>query len=63
MKTEHPKGYIPVISSQEEMENFIDAVSDALCWLDGFKAGGGEYSPSSVHTLRDLNIRLKDALK
>lgn len=36
------------------------ALSDIICWMDGFQAGGGVYSPQSIETLRNLNIALKN---
>jgi hypothetical protein len=44
----------------ENAERFAFALSDVLCWLDGFKAGGGVYSPGSTEDLRDLNRACKD---
>jgi hypothetical protein len=46
--------------TEKEAENYSDALSDVLCWMDGFKAGGGVYFPDSVETLRNLNLRMKD---
>ena len=41
-------------------ERFSMALSDVICWMDGFKAGGGVYSPGSIEDLRDLNHACKD---
>lgn len=40
-------------------ERFEDALSDFLCWMDGYRAGGGLYSPCSVEDLRELRETLK----
>jgi hypothetical protein len=45
--------------SPEKVENASLALSDILCWMDGFLAGGGTYNPGSLECLRDLNIGLK----
>lgn len=45
--------------SPEKAEQYSHALSDVLCWLDGFKAGGGVYFPDSTETLRDLNLAMK----
>ena len=38
-----------------------DALADALCWFQGFRAANPEAAlPGSLDTLRDLNIVLKD---
>ena len=41
-------------------ERFSWALSDIICWMDGFRSGGGTYSPNSIEVLRDLNRCLKD---
>lgn len=43
----------------EKVESYTYALSDLLCWMDGFKAAGGVYSPGSLDALRDLNCNLK----
>lgn len=43
-----------------QAEVWSDALSDILCWLDGFKAGGGVYFPDSTEALRDLNRKMKE---
>ena len=51
--------------SNEEAENFSDALSDILCWTRGFFAGLGENisnAPIGVEELRVLNIKLKAAI-
>lgn len=42
-----------------DKERFEDALSDVLCWLNGFKAGGGEYSPETQLVLRDLRDKIR----
>ena len=51
--------------SVRDAEKFSHALSDILCWCRGFRAGLGENlsnEPIGDNTLRDLNIKLKDAL-
>lgn len=43
----------------KELERFDFALSDVLCWMSGFKAAGGDYSPGTEGALRDL----RDALR
>ena len=43
----------------EKLDEFTFALSDFLCWIDGFRAGGGTYSPDSQESLRNLNDALK----
>lgn len=43
----------------EKVDDYCNALSDVLCWLDGFKAGGGVYSPQTQESLRNLNNGLK----
>ena len=43
----------------EKLEKYGYALSDLLCWLDGFRAAGGVYSPQTQETLRDLNCAIK----
>lgn len=42
----------------KELERFDYALSDVLYWLSGFTAAGGDYSPGTQQSLRDL----RDAL-
>lgn len=37
------------------------ALSDILCWLNGFTQGGGEYSPETQYTLRDIRDMIRRA--
>ena len=50
------------MGDRQSIEDISYALSDVLCWLDGFRAGGGSYSPGSHEKLRELNIKLKAAL-
>lgn len=43
----------------EKVDTYCNAMSDVLCWLQGFVAGGGEYGPGTIETLRNLNDALK----
>ena len=45
----------------DKKDSFCDALADVLCWLDGFQAGGGTYSPGSTNTLRDLRDTIERA--
>lgn len=47
--------------SNEDKERFDYALSDILCWLDGFTQGGGAYSPDSQNALRDLRDVIRRA--
>ncbi|HUD73754.1 MAG TPA: hypothetical protein VMQ76_01680 [Terracidiphilus sp.] len=40
----------------DQHERFDDALSDALCWLDGFVAAGGLYAPGTLNVLRAFRI-------
>lgn len=64
MKTEISKtGYIPIHNTNlAQAKEYQEALSDFLCWIDGFKAAGGTYSPGSHERLRELNAKLKDTL-
>lgn len=42
-----------------KLEGYTNALSDLLCWMDGFQAAGGKYSPSTLEVLRDLNCAIK----
>ena len=48
--------------SAERAEAVSSAISDFLCWIQGFKAAGGEYS-GDCETLRDFNIKVKEAIR
>ena len=45
-----------------DLERFDDALSDFMCWMGGFKAGGGKYSPGTEDSIRALRIVLNRAL-
>ncbi len=44
---------------EEQMDHFCNAMSDILCWMDGFRAAGGTYAPGSIESLRQLSDALK----
>ncbi len=48
-------------------ENIDYAISDILCWLEGYLAGAKEgYDPllsPAIEKIRNLNIELKEKLK
>jgi hypothetical protein len=46
--------------TQKEIQSYSSALSDFLCWIDGFEAAGGKYSPGSKEEIRTLSIKLKD---
>ena len=49
--------------TREQCQGYADSLSDIICWMEGFQAGGGRYSPQSIDPLRDLNIKLKEMHK
>jgi hypothetical protein len=59
---EKPIGYIPLEMSLMDAKIASEALCDVLCWLDGFKAAGGTYSPGTIEVLRVLSCKLKDTL-
>jgi hypothetical protein len=48
--------------SPEKVEEYRYAMADVLCWLDGFKSGGGTYTPG-VETLRNLHDALESVAR
>ena len=44
---------------QEVLSEYTNAMADILCWLGGFQAAGGIYSPSTFESLRSLSDALK----
>ncbi len=38
----------------EKLANYSFAMADVICWLAGFTAAGGSYSPGSIETLRNI---------
>lgn len=51
--------YINVPIREDKKDQIEWALSDILCWMDGFKAAGGIYHPDSIEILRDLNTTIK----
>lgn len=52
----------------EKADEYSGAISDVLCWLRGFQAAhhgrdGAPPMPPEWEVLRDLNIRIKNALR
>jgi|GEM_PF-5754989 len=47
----------------DQCTTYAESLSDFLCWMEGFRAAGGTYSPQSIEPLRDLNLRLKEMLR
>jgi len=62
-ETPEPIPPLPIIANyyfqQEKLAAYSNALSDVLCWLDGFTSGGGIYSPQTQEVLRDLNCAVK----
>lgn len=50
--------FYSIVVNESNHKKFDDALSDVLCWLDGYQAAGGTYSPGSVEVLRDLRARI-----
>ena len=49
--------------TNEELIVFNEALADVNCWLSGFIAAGGEYSPGTRNTLKELKIKFDQLLK
>ena len=51
--------------SAEQADEYSCALADVLCWFDGFLMGKGDDArmPPGWHTLRELNIDLKDHIQ
>lgn len=49
------------ILTQSELDAADHALSDILCWMDGFLAAGGKYGPETLEELRTLRTRLHRA--
>lgn len=62
-ETPPPLPQLPIIANYyfqaEKLDAYSFALSDLLCWMDGFTAAGGTYSPGTLETLRDLNCAIK----
>ena len=39
---------------EDKRESWDDALSDVLCWMNGFISAGGNYSPETLGQLKDL---------
>jgi len=52
--------------SESQAKQIQDAISDLLCWSNGFMAAKGEdfrFGPMGVDTIRELRIALKSAIR
>lgn len=38
----------------KKLESVDHAIADFTCWMNGFMAAGGNYSPGSTHVLQDF---------
>lgn len=47
--------------TDREKENYIGALSDFLCWIEGFKAAGGKYLPETEAAFIRLKSSISDA--
>ena len=50
-----------LILTETKRDLYDQAMADVLCWLNGFTSAGKEYSPGSLHVLRDLADDIKRA--
>ena len=56
--------YFPLAGvTYEQATSFSDSLSDVICWMEGFKSGGGNYSPGSLEELKELNIKIKEGIR
>lgn len=46
--------FVCITVEDSKKDSFACAIADVVCWMDGFQAGGGTYSPGSLGALRDL---------
>ena len=46
--------------SNDELIAFTNALADVNCWLAGFVAAGGEYSPGTRQALKTLKLKLDE---
>lgn len=50
-----------LVISESKKDDYDNALSDFLCWISGFKAGGGTYSPGSEGVIMDLRDNVRRA--
>ncbi len=59
----NPSPELPIIAryyfQPGKVDEYCNVMSDVLCWLQGFQAGGGKYHPGTIEILRNLNDGLK----
>jgi hypothetical protein len=53
--------FVSIALTKENQQRFDYALSDIMCWLDGFIAAGGKYAPDTQEVLRDLHGVIKRA--
>ena len=53
--------FVSVVLPKEKHERYDNALSDVMCWLDGFIAAGGYYRPETQEVLRDIHASVKRA--
>lgn len=60
-QTPEERDFVSLVILKSKQERFDYALSDLMCWLDGFIAAGGKYKPETEETLRDLHGTIKRA--
>jgi hypothetical protein len=53
--------YRSFVVPEEKQERWRDALADVNCWMNGFVQGGGNYSPETIHVLRDIHDTIRMA--
>jgi hypothetical protein len=48
-----------MVISEAKRERYEDAMSDVVCWLDGFTSAGKEYAPDTLQVLREIQADIK----
>lgn len=60
MELEYKTAFNSITFTPRQAAMVSHAVADVLCWLNGFRAAGGDYASGlDLETLRDLNRALK----
>jgi len=60
-QTPEERDFVSLVILKSKQERFDYALSDMMCWLDGFIAAGGQYKPETQEVLRDLHGTVKRA--
>ena len=60
-QTPEERDFVSLVILKSKQERFDYALSDLMCWLDGFIAAGGKYKPETQDVLRDLHGTVKHA--